>query len=423
MKARTGLLTLLLILASLLAVASSALAQVTITFATRDVREPYADIVAAFNASHPDIHVEFLPIFSDEYVTQLLTMFAGGAGPDVFFVYEADILAWAHQGLLAKLDEFLEKDPELNFDAIYEPTWSAMTLNGSVYGISEYVNPNGLVWFNKTMFEEAGLESPISLDRRGAWTMEAMRDDARKLSRIAGDGGRESWGLYIPNWWGPIYSFLMTNGFTFSDAANNLSLNSEANLRAVEYLRQWTVEDRSTNAYQGIDEPVYLREKRLGMAIAGGWYTWVIDLIAPIEVDVVPMPVGIDGGRVAMISNPAIAMNPNTRHKEAAWTFMKYILVGEGAEIRARREGDLPSAKHLATLVEGSGPTWQEAMARSMEWAVPMPSELVLRPGSMELMLYGGQSLEAVWRGDADAKPILDEIQRLASAIPLITEQ
>lgn len=422
MKARTKALTLVLVVASLALLASSAMAQVTITFATREVREPYADIVAAFNASHPDIKVELLPLISNEYVPQLLTMFAGGTGPDVFFVYEADILAWAHQGLMAELDSFLEKDPELNFDAIYEPTWSAMTLNGKIYGVSEYVNPNGLVWFNKTMFEEAGLESPIALDRRGAWTMEAMRENARKLSRIGADGARESWGLYISNWWGPIYSFLMSNGLTFSDANGNLALNSENNLRAVEYLREWTVEDQSTNSYQGIDEAAHLREKRLGMAIAGGWYTWVIPVIEPIEVDVVPMPVGIDGGRTAMISNPAIAMNPNTPHKEAAWTFMKYILVGEGAEIRARREGDLPSAKHLAHLVEGSGPTWQEAMSRSMEWAVPMPNELLIRPGSMELMLYGGQSLEAVWRGEADAKPILDEIQRLASAIPPITQ-
>lgn len=422
MKARIAALALV-VLTSLALLAGTAAAQVKITFATREVREPYPDIVAAFNVSQQEIQVEFLPVISNEYVNRLVTMFAAGTAPDVFFVYEADILAWAHRGFLAELDSFLEKDPELNYDAIYEATWSAMTLNGRTYGISEYVNPNGLVWFNKTMFEEAGFESPISLDRRGAWTMEAMREYARKLSRISSDGTRESWGLYIPNWWGPIFSFLMTNGLTFSDAEGNLALNSSNNLRAVEYLRQWTVEDQSTNCYEGIDEPVYLKEKRLGMAIAGGWYTWVIDLIAPIEVDVVPMPVGIDGGRAAVISNPAIAMYSGTPHKEAAWTFMKYILVGEGAEMRALREGDLPSAKHLATLVEGSGPTWQDAMSRSMQWAVPMPKELTLRPGSMELMLYGENSLEAVWRGNADAKPILDEIQRLASAIPLITEQ
>ena len=249
-----------------------------------------------------------------------------------------------------------------------------------------------------------------------------LRENAKKLSRLSPDGSRESWGLHIPNWWGPIYSFLMSNGFRFGDGGGNLALNTEANLRAVEYLREWTVEDQSTNAYEWPDEAGMLRDKRLGMVVAGGWFTWVIDVIAPIEVDVVAMPAGIGGNRGAMISNPAIAMNPRSPHKEAAWTFMKYILVGEGARMRALLEGDLPSAKHLATMVEGSGPTWQEAMGKSMQWAVPMPNELLVRPGSMDLMLYGDESLEAVWRGNADAKPILEEIQRRASAIPSIID-
>lgn len=422
MKTRKVMLAFLTGALVLILAAGLSAAQVTITFATRDVREPYPDIIAAFNETHPDIHVEFLPLLTDEYVAQLLTMFASDVGPDVFFVFEGDILSWASQGLLANLDSFLEKDTELTLDAIYEGTWSAMTHNGSIYGISEYVNPNGLIWFNKTMYEEAGLENPIFADRRGAWTIETLRENARKLSRLGPDGEREAWGLHIPNWWGPIYSFLMSNGFRFADREGNLALNTEANLRAVEFLREWTVEDRSTNAYEWPDEAGMLRDKRLGMVVSGGWFTWVIPVIDPIEVDVVVMPEGIDGSRASMISNPAIAMNPNSKHKEAAWTFMKYILVGEGARIRAMLEGDLPSAKHLATLVEGSGPTWQEAMGRSMEWAVPMPNELLARPGSMDLMLYGGESLEAVWRGDADAKPILDEIQRRASAIPPITQ-
>lgn len=418
-KAMLSLLTCALVMSL---TAGTAFAQVKITFATRDVREPYPDIVAAFNEAHPDIQVELLPVLSNEYVTQLVTMFAGGVGPDVFFVYEGDILAWASQGFLAELDGFLAKDPELNRDAIYDGTWHAMILGGKTYGISEYVNPNGLIWFNKTMYEEAGLENPIAADRRGAWTMETLRENARKLTRFGPDGERQSLGLHIPNWWGPIYSFLMSNGLTFSDADGNLALNSENNLRAVEYLRQWTVEDRSTNVHEWPDEAGMLRDKRLGMVVSGGWFNWVIPVIDPIEVDVVVMPQGLGGNRAAMISNPAIGMNPNTPHKEAAWTFMKYILVGEGARMRALREGDLPSAKHLAQLVEGSGPSWQEAMSRSMQWAVPMPNELLLRPGSMNLMLYGDQSLEAVWRGQADPKPILDEIQRLASAIPPIAK-
>ena len=422
MKTRNTALALLIVAVAVILAAGTALAQVKITFATRDVREPYPDIIAAFNETHPDIQVEFLPLLTDEYVAQLLTMFASGVGPDVFFVFEGDILSWASQGLLANLDSFLQKDTELNLDAIYEGTWSTMTLNGSIYGVSEYVNPNGLIWFNKTMYDEAGLESPISAERRGAWSFEMLRENAKKLSRLSPDGSRESWGLHIPNWWGPIYSFLMSNGFRFGDGGGNLALNTEANLRAVEYLREWTVEDQSTNAYEWPDEAGMLRDKRLGMVVAGGWFTWVIDVIAPIEVDVVAMPAGIGGNRAAMISNPAIAMNPRSPHKEAAWTFMKYILVGEGA-------GCVLCSRATCRRPSISRPWWRARDQRGKRrWAdrcsgpCRCRTSCCVRPGSMDLMLYGDESLEAVWRGNADAKPILEEIQRRASAIPSIID-
>ena len=87
MKTRNTALALLIVAVAVILAAGTALAQVKITFATRDVREPYPDIIAAFNETHPDIQVEFLPLLTDEYVAQLLTMFASGVGPDVFFVF------------------------------------------------------------------------------------------------------------------------------------------------------------------------------------------------------------------------------------------------------------------------------------------------------------------------------------------------
>lgn len=395
-------------------------AQTKITFATRVEREVYPQIVEAFNASHPDIQVELLRMETGGYGDKLLTMFATGVGPDVFFVFEGEIAKWIRLGVMANLDEFLAKDDELTKEALYPASFEPMMYQGSVYGLSEYVNANGLVWFNKTMYEEFGLESPLALEARGDWTMDEMRMHVRRLSRFAADGTRESLGLHIPNWWGPMFSFLYTNGFSVTDAQGNLAINSEQNMRAVDYLRQWVIEDRSTNAHEWPDEVAGLSQQRLGMVISGGWFTWLIDLIDPVEIDVVPIPVGITGGRAAFISNPAIAMNPDSQAKEAAWEFMKYILVGEGARIRAEYESDLPSAIALADLVTGSGPTWQRAMSASMQWAHSIPNALALRDSAdglaMDLLLYGS-GLEQVWRGERAVGTVLDELQERLSAI------
>ncbi len=406
--------------AALLLLSLPAAAQTRITFATRVEREVYPEIIARFNETHSDIQVDLMQLETGGYGDKLLTMFASGVGPDVFFVFEGEIAKWIRLGVMAKLDDFLAQDDELTVDALYAATFEPMTYKGSIYGLSEYVNPNGLVWFNKTMYQESGMESPLELEARGEWTMDRMRADARKLTRFSPDGTREGYGVHIPNWWGPLFSVLYTNGFSVTDEEGNLAINSQENLRAVEYLRQWVIEDRSTNVHEWPDEVALLSQKRLGMVVSGGWFTWLIDLIDPIEIDVVPMPAGIEGGRAAFISNPALAMNPDSPHKEAAWTFMRWILVGEGARMRAELESDLPSAIHLADLVQGPGPSWNHAMSASMDWAYSIPNALALRDSSdglaMDVLIYGS-GLEQVWRGERAAGPVLEDLQRRLSAI------
>lgn len=423
---RQGVLIAIAVLVSLFTVASITVAAKTkITFATRVEREVYPEIIERFNATHPDIEVELMQLETGGYGDKLITMFAGGVGPDVFFVFEGEIVKWVRLGLMANLDAFLSEDAELTVDALYAATFAPMTYEGSIFGLSEYVNPNGLVWFNKTMYEEAGLVSPLVREAGGDWTMEHMRQDARKLGRVGADGTHDVLGVHVPNWWGPMFSFLYTNGFSVTDPAGNLAINSPDNRRAVEYLRQWVIEDRSTNAHEWPDEAAMLSKKQLGMVVAGGWFTWLIDLIDPIEIDVVPMPVGIEGGRAAFISNPAIAMNPNSKSQEAAWTLMKFLLVGEGAEMRAALEDDLPSARALSHLVEGSGASWQRAMSQSMEWGQSIPNALAVRDSSeglaMDLLLYGDGGLEAVWRGNKSVSAVLDDLQRRLSAIEPFT--
>ena len=391
--------------AALLLLSLPAAAQTRITFATRVEREVYPEIIARFNETHSDIQVDLMQLETGGYGDKRSRCSPAVLGRTSSSLKE---ITNGFGSVMAKLDDFLAQDDELTVDALYAATFEPMTYKGSIYGLSEYVNPNGLVWFNKTMYQESGMESPLELEARGEWTMDRMRADARKLTRYSPDGTREGYGVHIPNWWGPLFSVLYTNGFSVTDEEGNLAINSQENLRAVEYLRQWVIEVRSTNVHEWPDEVALLSQKRLGMVVSGGWFTWLIDLIDPIEIDVVPMPVGIEGGRAAFISNPALAMNPDSPHKEAAWTFMRWILVGEGARMRAELESDLPSAIHLADLVQGPGPSWNHAMSASMDWAYSIPNALALRDSSdglaMDVLIYGS-GLEQVWRGEGRAGP------------------
>ena len=54
--------------------------------------------------------------------------------------------------------------------------------NGKLYMFRSEVNESGGMFYNKTMFEQAGLPDPYELQEAGEWTWEAMLDAAKKLT-------------------------------------------------------------------------------------------------------------------------------------------------------------------------------------------------------------------------------------------------
>ena len=54
--------------------------------------------------------------------------------------------------------------------------------NGKLYMFRGSVNESGGMFYNKTMFEQAGLPDPYELQEAGEWTWDAMLDAAKKLT-------------------------------------------------------------------------------------------------------------------------------------------------------------------------------------------------------------------------------------------------
>ena len=239
-----------------------------------------------------------------------------------------------------------------------------------------------------------------------------MRADARKLTRFSPDGAGR-YGVHIPNWW-TLFSVLYTNGFSVTDEEE--SCHQLRRTCGPSVFTSVGVEDRSTSVHEWPDEVALLsRSSRHGRS--GGWFTWLIDLIDPSR----SMSSRARRHRANRpLSQPGSCHEPDSPHKEAAWTFMRWILVGEGARMRAELESDLPSAIHLADLVQGPGPSWNHAMSASMDWAYSIPNALALRDSSdglaMDVLIYGS-GLEQVWRGERAAGPVLEDLQRRLSAI------
>ena len=131
----------------------------------------------------------------DEREMKWIAAFVGGTSYDVLtrVIFPTVVI----KGLLEPLDEYLPVEDERYFETAYG--W-----NGHIYGLKAkstnytYRDCGELfgIWYNEDLFEDNGVETPLELYERGAWTIDAMIDAAEALTYDSDrDGANDYFGL------------------------------------------------------------------------------------------------------------------------------------------------------------------------------------------------------------------------------------
>ena len=145
-----------------------------------------AEVVADFEEKFPDIDVEVRPEQDDEKMRQAI---AAGKGPDVGVSYSTAVVgSFCSTGAFQDLGPWLERDgvsedifPKLVRDYTeFDGVRCAMPMLADSFGL----------YYNKTLFEEAGLDGPPK-------TAEELTEMAKKLTKRKPDGTIEVAG-FVP---------------------------------------------------------------------------------------------------------------------------------------------------------------------------------------------------------------------------------
>jgi ABC-type sugar transport system permease subunit/ABC-type glycerol-3-phosphate transport system substrate-binding protein len=123
-------------------------------------------VLQEFEASHPGIKVK-LENFPDyaTYHQKMLVQYAGNTAPDVAMMDMGHFQALAVRKALLPLNDFFAKTPGFDIKEYYEPIVKAHTLDGNLYVLPRDIASEGLIYFNKRAFDEAGILYPD-----GSWT-------------------------------------------------------------------------------------------------------------------------------------------------------------------------------------------------------------------------------------------------------------
>ncbi len=120
--------------------------------------EKFRGWIADFEALHPDFTVEWLDKKGTEWGTFYQTQLVAGTAPDIIDVQGMLWAEYAAADGLLDLTPYLEREPEVSarFNPEGLPLWQ---LDGRQYMLPYYFSKSLLI-YNRSMFEEAGIDGP-----------------------------------------------------------------------------------------------------------------------------------------------------------------------------------------------------------------------------------------------------------------------
>lgn len=178
-----------------------------ITWAAGTELEELKAIVEKVNTqANGEYVIEVQSVPSDYYI-KLSTQIAGKRSPDFFWMTQELVSKYAELGAIADLTKLFTKSEKLKPEQYYEGVLASATYKGSYWGLPWIANPM-MVYYNKTMFENLGIECPAKTDD---WTWEKFIELARELTGTTNYKGESVYG-YVVDGWPNIETFIWAGG-------------------------------------------------------------------------------------------------------------------------------------------------------------------------------------------------------------------
>ena len=273
------------------------------------------EMVDAFNASHPDIHVTYVVV--DDPLTKFLTASTSGQAPDVMIWDRNRTALYAPKGVLEPLDSYMQKDG-VSTDTFYAEAMREMTYDGQVYGLPMTVDCRAL-FYNKKLLDAAGVTPPTNWDE--------LEQAAIKLTQWDGDNLQVS-GFSLSDA-GLFSMYLMqAGGQMLSDDGTKTAFNSDAGKEVLAYWDKLINQDKvyqigfESGLGEGTDAFV---TGRVAMMYSGPWALSTYEKYGQdLDFGIVPAPSGPNGDQGSVMGGFGMVIPSASKNKDAAWEFIKW---------------------------------------------------------------------------------------------------
>lgn len=291
-----------------------------------------------FHATHPNIQVFYtIDPPSENFEEKMLADFQAGTMADVFAGCCSFFPVWAQKGYTLDLRPYVQADLDRATLDDWDPAQyhAFFTADGKQYGLPKYHGSLAL-YYNKDLFDRYGVAYPDA-----AWDHDAYLAAMKRLTHDRnGDGKTDLWGSMIDVGWERIQVYVNAWGGRFADLANpaRCLMGEPPALAALEWLRARMWDDKvmpTALDIQNIGTRQAFVAGQLAMIEDGSWALKDILAGADFRFGVAPFPAG-PARRATLATTDGFGIFAGTKHPEAAWELLKFLISQDYGRAMAR---------------------------------------------------------------------------------------
>lgn len=350
-------------------------------------------IIADYTAATGN-KAEIQVITWDQYWTLLEAGASGGDMPDVFWMHSNEVQKYMENDILMDLTDRIASSEKLEMDKFPEDIKNLYSWNGKTYAIPKDVDTIAL-FYNKTMFDEAGLSYPDD-----SWTWDDFYDAAVKLTKE--DGSQYGTAMNPSNeqdgWMNIIYSM---GGKVLTDDKKASGFDDPNTIKAMEFVQKLVdnvMPSATVMAETGTD--VLLGSGKIAMLSQGSWMVPQFKEHEYISenCDVAVLPKDpTTGNRVSLYNGLGWAVSAKTKNPDAAWQLVEWF---------GTKDMQLKQAQLGVTMAayDGVSDEWKNNADKfDLQPFLDMRENIVFRPSTRATLTWWNpmcETFKEAWNGN-----------------------
>lgn len=343
----------------------------------------------------------------DQYWTMLEAGATGGSLPDVFWMHSNEIARYSQYEMLLDLTDRIKESKTLEMDKFPKDIVQIYNWEGKKqYAVPKDIDTIAL-WYNKTMFDEAGIPYPNK-----DWTWDDFAAAAKKLTKP--DKSQYGFALRPSNdqagWNNIVYDM---GGYVISDDKKSSGFDQPGTIKALTFITD-LMKEGYTPPYEVMaenTEEALFEAGKVGMVTMGSWMLPELcnnDYVkANCDIAMLPKDAAT-GKRVSIYNGLGWAASANTTMPDEAWKLIEYM----GSKEAQQKQSDLGI---VISAYDGTRDNWIKAYPNfHLQAYLDMMGDLVIRPYSKSTLAWNNMANEKLIDAWTGAKSVNDVCKDIA---------